>query len=252
MLFEGVDVRTALVIYAHPDDAEYGAAGTVARWCKEGVEIRYVLCTNGASGSSDPEMTRERLAQIRIEEQRAAAAVLGVTEVVPLGFEDGYLSPDLALRKAIAREIRRHRPDVVITPHDPTMRTFAGSYLQHPDHIAVGEAVYRSINPDASSGLMFPELWREEGFAPHLPKLLLVSNFSEGTCYVDIADTLEQKVQALSCHRSQLGADPSESTEFVRERAAAVGAHSGVRAAEAFLLFRTGEDSDVPAGAADN
>jgi LmbE family N-acetylglucosaminyl deacetylase len=251
--FEGFEIRRALVIYAHPDDAEYGAAGTVAEWCAQGVDVKYVLCTNGASGSSDPDMTRERLAAIRIEEQRAAAAVLGVSEVIPLGFEDGYLYPDLELRKAVTREVRRWRPDAVITPHDPAMRSFAGSYLNHPDHLAVGEVVYRAINPDASSGLMFPELWREEGFEPFLPKLLLVSNFAEGSTYVDISERLEQKIEALMCHRSQLGENPEESVGgWVRERAAEVGKLGGFAAAEAFNLFRTGEDSDVPVGAADN
>lgn len=236
---DGLEINTALVIYAHPDDAEYGAAGTVAAWVKQGVEVRYVLCSNGASGSSDPEMTRERLQGIRLEEQQAAADVLGVTEVIPLGFEDGYLYPTPELRKAVSREIRRHKPDVIITPHDPAMRTAMTFYLNHPDHIAVGEVVYRAINPDASSGLMFPELWREEGLAPHLPKALLVSNFIEGTTYIDISDTLETKVQALLCHRSQL-ADPDSGSGFVRERAKAIGEKAGFPAAEAFTLFRFG------------
>jgi LmbE family N-acetylglucosaminyl deacetylase len=169
-----------------------------------------------------------------------AAGVLGVAEVVPLGFEDGYLSPSLELRKAVTREIRRRRPDAIITPHDPDVRTYQQLYLNHPDHIAVGEVVYRAFNPDASSGLMFPELWREESLAPHLPKALFVSNFMDGSTYVDITDTFDLKTQALARHRSQLS-DPEEAAGFVRERAEAIGEKAGVKYAEAFNLFRFGD-----------
>jgi len=231
-----------MVIYAHPDDAEFGASGTIASWTKQGVEVTYVLCTNGASGSSDPEMTREKLAAIRIVEQQAAADVLGVARVVPLGFEDGYLYPTPELRKAVAREIRRYKPDVIITPHDPAMRTFQTFYINHPDHIAVGEAVYRAVNPDASSGLMFPELWADEGLAPYLAKLLLVSTFSEtAPVRVDISDTIEQKVQALLCHQTQIE-DPTGTADFVRERGKAVGGEDYAYA-EGFTMFRL---SDLP------
>jgi len=126
MKFEGFDINRVMVIYAHPDDAEFGSSGTVAKWAREGVEITYVLVTNGASGSSDPDMTRERLAKIRSREQRNAADILGVQNLVELGFEDGYLYPTLELRKAIAREIRRGKPDLIIS-QDPTSRYWASS-----------------------------------------------------------------------------------------------------------------------------
>ncbi|MCA1830947.1 MAG: PIG-L family deacetylase [Actinobacteria bacterium] len=236
-LDENLDISRAMVIYAHPDDAEFGAAGTVAKWAAEGVEVVYVLCTNGASGSSDPTMTRERLAEIRIVEQRAAADVLGVKDVIPLGFEDGYLYPTPELRKAVSREIRRFQPDVVITPHDPAIRAWETYYINHPDHVAVGEVVYRAINPDASSGLMFPELWRDEGLQPFLPHALFVSSFVQGTTYVDIGDTIERKLEALQCHESQIS-NPKEIDDFVRERARIVGEKGGFEYAEAFVVFR--------------
>ena len=242
---DDLEIARAMVIYAHPDDAEFGSAGTVAAWTKAGVEVVYVLCSDGASGSSDPEMTRERLKGIRLEEQRAAADVLGVSDVIPLGFDDGYLYPTPELRKAVSREIRRYRPDAVLTPHDPAMRTFETFYLNHPDHLAVGEVVYRAFNPDASSGLMFPELWREEGLEPFLPPALFVSNFIQGTTYIDIGDTLEAKIEALLCHRTQIN-DPDDVTGFVRERAKAVGERGGFAAAEAFNLFRFGTGTPVP------
>jgi LmbE family N-acetylglucosaminyl deacetylase len=238
MRFEDLDIERAMVIYAHADDAEYEVAGTAAAWARQGVEVTYVMVTNGASGSSDPEMTRERLAGIRLAEQQEAAAVLGVKEVVPLGFEDGYLYPDLALRKAVAREIRRFRPDVVFGP-DPTVRTSFDLYINHPDHIAVGEVVYRSINPDASSGLMFPELWREEGFEPWLPKALFVMSLASGKTPVDVTETMDLKIEALMCHRSQ-HKDPEGTTKWVRDYFASIGKKHGFEYAEAFRIIRLG------------
>lgn len=234
---DGLSFESAMVIYAHPDDAEWQAGGTVARWTDHGVAVTYVMATNGASGSSDPEMTREKLVDIRYREQHDAARVLGVKEVVHLGFEDGYLYPDLDLRKAVARQIRIHRPEVVIT-HDPTSRTVDKYYINHPDHIAVGEVVLRSFNPDASSGLMFPELWKEEGLEPFLPKALFLGSFFEGSDYVDISDTIERKVEALLCHRCQIE-DPDGIKTFVYERFKQIGEKAGTTYAEAFRLMRT-------------
>jgi LmbE family N-acetylglucosaminyl deacetylase len=234
---DGLSFDSAMVIYAHPDDAEWTAGGTVAAWTDQGVEVTYVLVTNGASGSSDPNMTREKLVDIRYREQDDAAAVLGVKEVVHLGFEDGYLYPDLDLRKAVARQIRIHRPNVIIS-HDPTARTVDRFYLQHPDHIATGEVVMRSFNPDASSGLMFPELWKDEGLEPFLPKALFVGAFFDGTDYVDISDTIERKVQALLCHACQID-DPEGIKTFIYERFKMVGERANTAYAEAFKLFRT-------------
>src|SRR5688572_1805322 len=167
-----------MAIYAHPDDAEFGMAGTVAKWARAGVEFTYCMVTNGASGSQDPDMTRERLAQIRAAEQREAAAILGVKNVVFLGFEDGYLEPTIDVRRAVAREVRRHRPDALFSMH-PTMR-FVSGYVNHPDHIAASEVALRTINPDASTRQMLPELWQEERLEPHKPKALFLMAFDGG------------------------------------------------------------------------
>lgn len=234
---DDLEIQRAMVVFAHPDDAEFGSAGTAAAWARGGVEVTYLLVTNGASGSSDPDMTRERLTEIRMAEQQEAADILGVTRVVPLGFEDGYLYPDLELRKAIAREVRRYKPDVLIAS-DPTIRIAWDTYVNHPDHIAVGEAVLRTINPDASSGLMFPDLWREEGLEPHLPAALLLQNFGEGTLFVDISDVLDLKLKALAAHRSQHD-DTEETLAWIRDRAAEVGAQHGVAYAESYRLIRS-------------
>jgi len=230
-----LEIERAMVIFAHPDDAEFGSSGTTALWTRAGVEMTYVCATNGASGSSDPKMTRERLAVIRKAEQEAAAAVLGVERVVWLGFEDGYLEPSLDLRKAVAREIRRYKPDAIIST-DPTIRWWGEGYINHPDHIAVGEVVLRSINPDASSGLMFPELWQTEGLEPFKPKALFLVNADPADVYIDITETMDTKVKALECHMCQIGDWPVG--DFIRERNAQRGAERGLAYAEAYKLFR--------------
>ncbi|MGH2795290.1 MAG: PIG-L deacetylase family protein [Actinomycetota bacterium] len=237
---DNLEFDKVMVIYAHPDDAEFGCSGTCASWAKKGVEVTYCMVTNGASGSSDPEMTREKLADMRHTEQLAAAEILGIKDVIFMGFEDGYLYPDLELRKAVAREIRKVRPDVIIS-QDPTNRYFM-PYINHPDHIAVGEVVFRSINPDASSGLMFPELWKEEGLEPFKPKALFVMSFSEGEEFVDITDVMELKVKALETHVSQLSEWPVG--EFIRERNKQIALNAKEKGrsagefAESFKLFR--------------
>ena len=236
---DDLEIERAMVIFAHPDDAEFGSSGTVAQWTRAGVEVTYVCVTNGASGSFDREMTRERLAEIRTREQEAAAKVLGVARVVWLGFEDGYVEPTLELRKAIAREVRRWKPDAIIS-QDPTIRWWGEGYINHPDHIAVGECVLRTINPDASSGLMFPELWRDEDLAPFKPKALFLVNSDPSDTFVDISETIDLKIKALECHACQIGDWPVG--DFIRERAHQRGAERGLQYAEAYKLFRLEPD----------
>lgn len=237
MKFEGFDIKRAMVVYAHPDDAEFGLAGTVAKWARAGVEVTYCMITNGASGSDDPDMTRERLRDIRYAEQRAAAKILGVKECVFLGHEDGYLYPTLEVRRDVARQIRIHKPDVLIAM-DPTVRIAFGSYVNHPDHIAAGEVALRSVNPDASTRQMFPELWRDEKLEPHKPKILMLESFGEEATVLDISDTIEIKIKALLAHTSQLwpGAEA-----LVREFAKRSGKRGGYRAGETFRILRLEE-----------
>lgn len=223
-----------MAVYAHPDDAEFGLAGTIAKWARAGVEITYCMVTNGASGSSDPNMTREKLRAIREAEQREAAAILGVAHVVFLGYEDGYLSPTLEVRRDVARQIRIHRPDVLFA-QDPTVRVARGVYVNHPDHIAAGEVALRSINPDASTRLMFPELWTKERLEPHKPKALFINAFGEGDTVIDISETLEVKVKALRAHRSQLG---DQEERLVRDFAGRAGEQAGYAAGESFRVIR--------------
>lgn len=228
-----LEIERAMVVYAHPDDAEFGVSGTVAVWTKAGVDVTYVMVTNGASGSQDETMTRPRLRDLRRAEQEAAAAILGVTRVVGLEFEDGYLEPTLEVRKAVARQIRTYRPDVVITM-DPTVRFGGGRYVNHPDHIATGEVVARSINPDASTRQMFPELWQEERLEPHKPKALFLMAFGDGDRFVDISGVMDQKLAALRAHASQFGPDDES---FIDRFLAEEGKRAGVPYAESFRII---------------
>jgi LmbE family N-acetylglucosaminyl deacetylase len=210
---------------------------------KAGVEFTYCMVTNGASGSQDPNMTREQLRATRLAEQREAARILGVKKVVFLDFEDGYLEPTIDVRRAVARQIRIHRPDVIFTM-DPTTR-FGGGYVNHPDHIAAGEATLRSINPDASTRQMLPELWQEEKLEPHKPKALFLMAFDGADTVIDVSDVVEIKLKALRAHRSQIEPD---SIEFVKGWMRETGKKKGYRYAEAYRVLRF-DENEVASGA---
>ncbi len=228
-----LDIERAMVIYAHPDDAEFGMAGTVAKWVKAGVEVTYCMITNGASGSQDPDMTREKLRDTRYAEQREAAKILGVKNVVFLGYEDGYLYPTLEVRKDVARQVRIHRPDVILAM-DPLFRVADQGYINHPDHIAAGEVALRTINPDASTRQMFPELWRDEKLEPHKPKAIFLQSFGEGGTVVDITAVMDTKIKALLVHRSQLDADAEE---LVRGFGKRIGKSAGYGYGESYQVI---------------
>jgi LmbE family N-acetylglucosaminyl deacetylase len=232
-----LDVQRAMVVYAHPDDAEFGLAGTMAKWARAGVEITYCMVTNGASGSDDPNITREKLRDTRYAEQREAATILGVKNCVFLGYEDGYLYPTLEVRRDVARQIRIHKPDVLFTM-DPTMRIAGDAYVNHPDHIAAGEVALRSINPDASTRNMFPELWQDEKLEPHKPKALFLQSFGGEGVTIDISDVLEIKIKALLAHKSQLF-DGAE--DMIRRWAKEIGRSAGYKAGESFRIIRLDE-----------
>lgn len=224
----------ALVVVAHPDDAEFGAAGTIARWVEDGTDVRYLVVTDGASGSADPDMTRERLVGVRADEQREACARLGVTDVTFLGHRDGYLEPSIAVRRQVAAEIRRHRPEVILSLN-PQTRWNSWGYINHPDHRAVGDLVLHCINPAASTRLWDLTLV-DEGLEPWDVAELWLSGFGEGHDLVDVSATFERKLHALRAHESQLnGWDPEPR---MREMAAARGKEVGVDLAEGFTVLR--------------
>ncbi len=221
--------KSAMVIIAHPDDAEFTMAGTVALWARAGCRVIYVICTDGNAGSHEPGMTRERLAEIRRAEQRAACATLGVEEVVFLGYDDGQLQPTLELRRDLVRVIRHYKPEVVLTG-DPT-RLFAGDrYINHPDHRAAGQAALDAVAPASA----MPLLWPEVG-APHRVQRVYVHGNAEPNLWVDITETLDQKIAALKQHASQIGGwDPAE---WITAWAAEVGKEKGLAYAESFLVI---------------
>jgi LmbE family N-acetylglucosaminyl deacetylase len=195
----------AMVIVAHPDDIEFGCAGTLARWAQAGAGLCYVLCTSGDVGIDKPGVTRAQATEIREAEQRAAAEVVGVRDLVFLREPDGKLENTMALRKKLVREIRRFRPEVVMT-FDPTVLWGGDTYINHPDHRAAGMAAVDAIFPAAGQPHVFEEL-ADEGLTAHKVRKVYVVAFDPETAntVVDIGDTIELKVRALKNHASQLG-----------------------------------------------
>jgi LmbE family N-acetylglucosaminyl deacetylase len=236
---------SALVVVAHPDDIEFSCAGTVARWAHEGARVTYALLTNGAAGSTDPEMTRERLASLREAEQRAAAKVVGADRVEFLGYEDGLLEPTLEVREKIVRLIRQVRPEVVVTT-DPTTRYFGEQYINHPDHRAAGEATLAAVIPGSDTRLAYPELL-EEGLEPvKLTAVWLMMN-PDPNMIVDVSDFMDRKIESLRCHVSQVGEDPSsEDVGWVWGMAEWQASAKPFRYGEAFRVFRFDQPWELP------
>jgi LmbE family N-acetylglucosaminyl deacetylase len=205
-----------LFIVAHPDDPEFGSGGTTARWVRGGAQVTYVIVTDGGKGSNDPGIAGEQLVQIRQAEQQAAAQVLGVSEVVFLRYPDGQVYNTPELRRDLVRQIRLHRPDLVVT-HDPTARFIGHDWINHPDHRAVGDTALDAIFPLARDRFHFPELMHE-GLAPHNVLNIFLISTNEHNEWVDIGETLELKIVALQKHRSQIG-DPEALATRLRQRA---------------------------------
>lgn len=195
-------VSRAMVIVAHPDDPEFFCGGTVARWVREGIEVVYLICTRGDKGSSDPAMTPARLAELREAEERAAARVLGVREVVFLGYKDGELEPSLRLRGDIVREVRRYRPQIVITP-DPTVRFSRGIYPNHADHRIVGDVALDALFPASGSRFYYPEQLAE-GLEPHTVDEVYLTVTNDPDVWVDTTEVIDLRIAALRCHATQI------------------------------------------------
>ena len=218
-----------LVVAAHPDDPEFLAGGTVARLAKEGREITYVIVTNGNKGSGDRGITSEKLRPIREEEQRRAARVLGVERVEFLGHEDGEVEDTRDLRRDVTREIRRWRPDVIITLNpNRTYNNFPG---WHRDHRTTARVVLDCVYPLARDHLSFPELLPE--YEPHKVREVYLIQWEEPRLVIDITETMELKLEAIRCHASQV--DDFKTLEArMRNRAATIGKEKGYPYAEGF------------------
>ncbi|MGB0385292.1 MAG: PIG-L deacetylase family protein [Ardenticatenaceae bacterium] len=241
MTYKSYVPKSAMVIIAHPDDIEFGCAGTVARWVREGAEVAYVLCTSGDVGIAEPGMTKARATEIREAEQIAAAAVVGVKDVIFLREPDGMVVNTLDLRKRLVRQIRRVRPEVVITV-DPTVLWVSDTYINHPDHRAVGQAALDAVFPAAGQPNLFEEL-AEEGLRAHKVRKVYVRTFgqNDGT-FVDISDTIDLKIEALKKHASQMGDwDPGP---MLKEWAANAAKGKEMAYAEGYRVITLESDED--------
>jgi LmbE family N-acetylglucosaminyl deacetylase len=231
-------IERVLVVTAHPDDVDFGVAGSVAAWTHGGLEVAYCIATDGEAGGEDRDMPRPEMAAIRRGEQTEAAALVGVTDLTFLGFPDGRLQPGLDLRRDITRVIRRFRPDRVVAQSPE--RNWARIYASHPDHLAAGEATACAVYPDARNPFAFPELL-EEGLEPHLVPELWIMTTERADRAVDATEHFDRKLAALRSHKSQVG-DGDHLDELLRTwmsgTALAAGLPEG-RLAEAFHVVST-------------
>jgi LmbE family N-acetylglucosaminyl deacetylase len=195
-------VERILVVTAHPDDVDFGVAGSVATWVKSGIGVAYCIVTDGDAGGSDRTISRSDMAAIRQDEQRAAAAEVGVTDVTFLGYPDGRLIPSIELRRDISRQVRIHRPQRLVCQSPDRMWDRIGA--SHPDHLAAGEAAVCAAYPDARNPFAHPELL-EEGLEPHAVTEIWMMAAPGTNRVVDVTDTFDRKVAALLCHSTQVG-----------------------------------------------
>ncbi len=232
------DIERILVVTAHPDDVDFGAAGTVASWTDAGIEVAYCIVTDGDAGGFDPDVPREDIPGVRRAEQRAAAAAVGVTDVTFLGYPDGRLTASFDLRRDLARVIREQRPQRVLQMSPE--RNWDRVASSHPDHLAAGEAAMCAVYPDARNEFAHPQLL-DEGLAPHVVEEVWMMAFPQPDHVVDITDTLDRKVEAVQRHTSQV-VDRAATEDMVRrwtsENARRMGLPEG-RYAEIFKVVAT-------------
>jgi LmbE family N-acetylglucosaminyl deacetylase len=231
-------VRRILVVTAHPDDVDFGAAATVAAFTSAGLEVTYCIVTNGDAGGSDRAMSRRDMAELRQDEQRAAAAVFGVTDVRFLGHPDGRVEATQDLRRDISRVIRQVRTERVLTQSPE--RNWDFIYASHPDHLAAGEAAVCAVYPDARNPFAHPELLDDEGLEPWTVNELWIMGPPGGqqpTVAVETTDSVDRKVEALLCHKSQIS-DPDGIRERVLAGARAGGERAGLPAGSSAELYR--------------
>lgn len=232
---------TVLAVNAHPDDVDFGMAGTVAAWTAAGVRVVYCVVTDGDAGGFDASITRADMAALRQQEQRAAAAAVGVHDVIFLGYPDGRVTPSIELRRDISRVIRQIRPDCVLT--QSPVRNFERIFASHPDHLAVGEATLCAVYPDARNEFAHPEL-RAEGLIEHAVGEVWIAGGPTINAWVDVTDTFDRKLAALACHVSQVSHHEPQAFElrlrsWGEAQARAAGWPQG-RLAEGFQRVSTG------------
>jgi LmbE family N-acetylglucosaminyl deacetylase len=225
-----------LVILAHPDDPEFFCGASIAKWVEEGHQVVYWLLTCGDKGADDAAVDPKELCNLRHDEQRSAAAVLGVKQVNFLGFPDGYLTPDINLRREVTRIIRLERPDILVTC-DPETFIVGDVRINHPDHRAAGQVTLDAVFPAAGNPLYFPELLHQQGLQPHTVREVWISLTQKPTLQLDITPYWETKLQALYKHKSQIG-DQQVFTQRMRERRTPDSTPEQPRYEEAFRVVK--------------
>ena len=228
--------KIVLCVAAHPDDLEFGASGSVATWIHDGAEVHYLICTDASKGSDDRSITSKQLIDIRRKEQREACNILGVKSVTFFDYEDGVTEVSNNLKRDIAREIRRFKPDTVVTMDPKLLYDSNLGYINHNDHRNVGLCAMDAVYPLARDYLSFPELLKE-GFEPHnVGNLLFMGSFNDINYVVNITNTYDTKLRALGAHASQV--DMSEPPEFVDIMSRQMGTKGGFERGEGFVRVR--------------
>ena len=225
--------KVVLAVAAHPDDLEFCAGGTIARWCADGVKVHYLILTDGSKGSADRHISASDLISTRRREQRAAAKLLGVKDVLFFDYEDGALANTMNLKRDITRVIRQVRPDLVLTMDPAMIYSLKQNYVNHPDHRAAGQAVLDSVFPLARDHLTFPELV-SEGLEPHIVANLLLVNFYTNNFSINIDDFIDLKIRALNKHKSQIS-NLNLIKSKILQMAKECGTDNGCKCAESFI-----------------
>lgn len=211
--WEGVE--RVLVIMAHPDDPDFTCSGTVIRMTRQGIEVTYMILTNGDKGNHNPEITRNQLIAMRKIEQRESAQKCGVKYVMFMGEEDGFLQSTPELRKRVTREIRRIRPQLIICPH-PDRYVVGDGYINHPDHRNAGLVALEAIFPAADNPMFYPDMM-DEGYTPHKISQLYIVGHEDANVEVEITEGVQDKIEAILCHKSQIS-EPEKAIERWKER----------------------------------
>lgn len=231
------EIKRALVIVAHPDDADFICAGTCIQMAKQGIEVTYMVLTNGDKGNHNPEITRNQLIAMRQIEQRKAAVLSGIHEVLFMGEEDGFLRPHREIRKRVTQAIRRIRPELIICTNPD--RYFVGDgYINHPDHRNAGLVAIEAIFPAADNPMFYPDM-ADEGYHPHKIKYLYVHGHDAPSLKVDITAELSTKIEAILCHTSQF-ADPEGAKQRWLEMWGERQEDGSLRYFEAFKVMKFG------------
>ena len=233
--WEGVE--RVLVIMAHPDDPDFTCSGTVMLMARQGIEVTYMILTNGDKGNHNPEITRNQLIAMRKIEQRNSAEKSGVKNVMFMGEEDGFLKSTPKLRKKVTREIRRIRPQLIICPY-PDRYVVGEGYINHPDHRNAGLVALEAIFPAADNPMFYPDMM-DEGYMPHKISQLYITGHDDANVEVDITDIADEKVEVILCHKSQI-ADPEQARERWKERWGEAQEDGSFRHFERFRCLRFG------------